>query len=444
MNMSWLKNYFEVDARGSTLGIEARAGVVTFLTMSYILFVNPQILSQAIVVDNATQQLLTATALAAGFGSILMGVLARYPFALAPGMGLNAYFAYSVVLGRGIPWPTALGAVFISGVLFIIISATGVRSTIVNAIPMNIKLATGAGIGLFLAIIGLHSAGLVVADPATLVTLGNLAAPQPLLAILGLLLTSVLLVLRVRGAILLGILVSALLAIVFKLPVFNGREFGGFAHGVVAAPVWPSDVFMKFDLQGAMSLGVVGIAFMFLFVDFFDTAGTLFGLAGRGGFLQKDGTIPRSTQVFMTDAIASCMSAVLGTSTTTAYIESASGIEEGGKTGITAVVVGCLFLVSIFFWPVAGMVPTAAVAPALIIVGAFMMSHVAKIDWDDFRESLPAFLTIIGMPLTFSIANGVSFGIISFVFLHLFTGRGRQVHWLMYALAVILVARYAY
>lgn len=438
--------YFGVTAAGSRLAIEARAGLTTFLTMAYILFVNPMILGQAIQIDGqpATAQLLTATALAAGIGSLLMGVWARYPFAIAPGMGINAYFTYSVVLGHGVPWQTALGAVFIGGLVFLVLSVTGIREAIINAVPQGLKTATSVGIGLFLAIIGANAAGLIQAHPVTLVQLGNLTSPGVLIALFGLLVTACLLALRVRGALLLGIIASTLAAIACGAPVYAGKAFAGLPGGIVQAPTWPTDLFLAMDLQGALALGVWGIVFMFLFVDLFDTAGTLFGLATKSGYLNADGRLPRAEAAFSADATSILAGAALGTSSTTAYVESAAGIEDGGRTGLTAVVVALLFFASLFLSGFVAAVPAVATAPVLILVGAMMMSHVGRIDWQDYREAIPAFLTIVFMPLTYSIANGIAFGIIAYTAMHLLTGKSRGLPWLMPVLAGLLIARYVY
>ncbi|MBB6096649.1 AGZA family xanthine/uracil permease-like MFS transporter [Deinobacterium chartae] len=443
----FLERYFGIAASGSTVGREIRAGLTTFLTMSYILFVNPDILSQAIRVPNAFAQLLFATAIAAAIGSIMMGLVARYPFALAPGMGLNAYFAFSVVIGQGVPWQVALGAVFIEGLLFLALSFGGIRQAIITSLPNNLKFATSAGIGLFLAIIGLKNAGIVVDNPSTLVALGALTTPSVLIALFGLLVTAVLMVRRVPGAILFGIVGATLLAIITRAPVYAGPEgkmvaFAGLNGSPVQLPVFPTDLFLAMDLQGALGLGILGIVFTFLFVSIFDTAGTLVGLSAKAGYLDEKGNLPRANQAFATDAIATSAGAAFGTSTTTAYVESASGIEEGGRTGLTAVVVGVLFLLALFLWPLAAAVPSAATAPALILVGALMASNLRLIEWDDYADAIPAFLTVALMPLTYSIANGISFGIISYAAIRLFSGRGRQVHWVMYLLAALLLVRY--
>lgn len=439
--------FFGIRGAGSTVPRELRAGLTTFLTMSYVLFVNPQVLGNAIVVENGFAKLLIVTALAAAVGSLLMGLLARYPFAQAPGMGLNAYFAYTVVLGQKIPWQTALGAVFISGALFVVLSLLGVRQAIVRAIPMHLKFAVTAGIGLFLAFIGLKNAGAIVADPATFVTLGALRSAPVLIAIFGLLVTAVLLVRRVQGAILYGILAATLLGIVTHAPLYPGPHgtlvaFGGFPN--VAFPIWPAGLVGALDVRGAVGLGLAAVVFTFFFVDFFDATGTLVGLANKAGVLDANGDLPRAREAFVSDGLAAMIGAALGTSTTTAYIESASGIEEGGRTGLTATTVAALFLVATLLWPLAGAIPAAATAPALIVVGALMLDSLRSVAWDDFAVSIPVFLTIVAMPLTFSIANGVSFGVISYAAIKLLSGRGKEVDPLMYVVAALLVARYAW
>ncbi|GAC1537038.1 MAG: NCS2 family permease [Candidatus Velthaea sp.] len=428
--------------------VEVRAGLTTFLTMSYVLFVNPLVLGSAIAIPDGFPKLLVVTALAAAAGSLLMGLVARYPFAQAPGMGLNAYFAYTVVLGHKIAWQTALGAVFISGAIFVVLSLLGARQAIVRAIPDALKVAVTGGIGLFLAFLGLKNAGAVVADPATFVTLGKFSSPSVLIATCGLLITAALLVRRVRGAVLIGIVASTLIAIVTRAAVYPGPNgplaFAGFPHGVFALPLAPAGLAGALDLHAALSLGVASVVFTFFFVDFFDATGTLVALAGRAGVLTSSGDMPRARRTFVCDGLAAMIGALLGTSTTTAYIESASGIAEGGRTGLTACVVAVLFLVSTVLWPLVGAVPAAATAPALIVVGAMMMSALRGIDWDDYTASIPVFLTLIAMPLTFSIANGVSFGVITYVAIKALSGRGREVHAVLYVVAALLVVRYAW
>ncbi|MFC4427404.1 NCS2 family permease [Deinococcus navajonensis] len=448
-----LDAFFGLSAHGSSVPQEVRAGITTFLTMSYILFVNPQVLSSAINVPNAFVQLLMVTAISAAFGSLAMGLIARYPFAQAPGMGLNAFFAFSVVLGMKVPWQTALGAVFISGVLFVLLSALGARQAIVRAIPNSLKFAITGGIGAFLAFLGLRSAGIVVNNDATLLGLGSLTAPGAWLAVLGLMVTAVLMARRVKGAILYGILLTTLLAIVTRAPVYAGGPggalqafpgFGGRVLGIVDAPVWPASLVGQLDIAGALGLGLLSVVFTFFFVDFFDATGTLTGLAQKAGALDQNGDMPRARRAFAMDGLAAMFGAFMGTSTTTAYIESASGIGEGGRTGLTAVTVGVLFLLSMFLWPLAAAIPGAATAPALILVGALMMEGVKQIDWEDISVGLPAFLTLIVMPLTFSIANGVSLGVIAYCAIRALSGRAREVSPVLYVIAALLLARYVF
>lgn len=441
--------YFGITAAGSTFPREIRAGITTFLTMSYIIFVNPDILSAAIIipgVDNVFSQLLTTTCIAAAFGTLIMGIVAKYPFAQAPGMGLNAFFTYTVVIGMGVEWQTALGAVFISGVIFVILSAIGARQAIVHAIPMNLKLSITAGIGAFLALIGFVNAGVVVADESTLVALGEFSAPTVWLFMVGLIIMAVLTKLRVKGAILIGIAVASALAILTRQPVYSGEDglttFAGFTNGIIGAPVMPTDLVGALDIGAALSTGLISVIFTFFFVDFFDATGTLTGLANRAGYMDEHGDMPRAKRTFMMDGFAAIFGSWMGTSTTTAFVESASGVEEGGRTGFTSVVTGGLFVLATFIWPLASAIPSAATAPALVLVGALMIEAVKGIKWTDISESLPAFLTILTMPLTYSIANGVSLGVISYVLLKAFTGDARKIHWLLYVVAAFLLARY--
>ena len=442
-----IDRYFGIAASGSTMSRELRAGLTTFLTMSYVLLVNPDILGNAIVIPDAFPKLLVVTALAAATGSLLMGLVARYPFALAPGMGLNAYFAFTVVLGQKIPWQTALGAVAISGCIFVVLSLLGVRAAIVRAIPNHLKYAVTAGIGMFLAFLGMKNAGIVVTNPATFVSLGPLTAAPALIAVAGLILTAVLFVRRVPGAILIGIVGSTMLAIVTHAAVYIGAKgamvpFAGFGSGVIALPIAPSGLIGALDLHAAVGLGVAAVVFTFFFVDFFDATGTLVALATKAGVLDAAGNLPRARRTFAIDGLAAIIGAVYGTSTTTAYIESASGIEEGGRTGLVAVTVGVLFLLAMVFWPIAAAIPAAATAPALIVVGALMLHGLRSIEWGDYAVLISGFLTVVAMPLTFSIANGVSFGVISYALIRLLSGRGRDVDPLLYVVALALIARY--
>jgi AGZA family xanthine/uracil permease-like MFS transporter len=435
-----LAAYFRFDERGTTLKREILAGVTTFMTMAYIIFVNPAILSAAGMDFGAV---LVATCLASALGTLLMGLYANYPFALAPGMGLNAYFAYSVVIGMGVPWQTALGAVFLSGVAFIVFSAFKVRERIVNAIPNSLKNAIAIGIGLLIAFIGLREGGLVVADPNTFVRLGNLRSPVALLTLFGVLLTAVLMSRQVVGALLIGIITTGVVALATGMVEYQG---------LVSAPPSLAPTFLKLDIIGALKLGLVTVVVVFLFVDLFDTIGTLVGVSEQAGFI-RDGRLPRAGRALFSDAVATTSGALLGTSTVTSYIESVAGVSEGGRTGFANVVTATLFLLALFVSPLAAMVGQGievapgqflhpVTAPALIIVGSLMVVNVWDIDWRDKTEAIPAFLTMIGMPLTFSIADGMAFGFVSYPVIKLFSGRAREVSLLVYALAVIFVARY--
>ncbi len=448
-----VSKWFALPAAGTTLTRELRAGFTTYFAMAYILFVNPQILAPAFIIpgsNDVAAQLLSVTALSAAFGSILMGLYGKMPIAIAPGMGLNAYFTYTVVLGQGLPWQTALGAVFVSGVVFLILTVSGLREAIVNGIPLSIKRASGAGIGMFLALLGCQAGGIVVANPVTMVGLGDMTSAAALLAMGGLALSGALLIRRVPGSILIGITCISLVAVVFHLPVYEGKPFIGLAQGsnfgflgsIIRTPVWPKDLFGALDIRGAMDLGVAGVVFTFLFVAFFDTAGTLIGLSEVAKFTDQEGRIPRIGQAFAADAIATTVGAVMGTSTTTAYMESVAGIEDGGKTGLVAVVTGILFLFSLFLWPLSAAVPMVATAPALIILGAMLMESVSKIDWRDFKVAIPAFVTMIAMPLTFSIANGISLGILTHVAIAILSKRAKEVHPVMYVLFVVLLVKF--
>lgn len=447
--MTAVDRFFGIEATGSSIPRELRAGLTTFLTMSYALLVNPAVLGGAIDIPDGFPKLLVVTALAAAAGSLLMGLVARYPFAQAPGMGLNAYFAYTVVLGQKIPWQTALGAVFVSGAIFVVLSVVGARQAVVRAIPNHLKFAVTAGIGMFLAFIGLRNAGIIVANPATFVTLGSLIAPAQLIAVFGLVVTAVLLVRRIQGAILIGILTATIVGIATHSPLYPGAggtlaPFAGFPHGIIAWPVYPSGLIGALDVRAALGLGIVAVVFTFFFVDFFDATGTLVGLGKKAGIIDAAGNFPRARRTFACDGLAAMIGSVLGTSTTTAYIESASGIEEGGRTGLTATTVAVLFVVAMVFWPLAAAIPAAATAPALVVVGALMLDGLRSIEWDDYAVSISAFLTIVAMPLTFSIANGVSFGVISYAVIMLLSGRGRRVDPLLYVVAALLIARYAW
>jgi len=408
--MSLLDRLFDLKARGTTVRTEVLAGATTFMTMAYIILVNPSILSQA---GLPAAGVAAATCLAAGVGCLIMGLFANYPIALAPGMGLNAYFTFTVVLGMGVPWRVALGLVFISGVVFLFLTLTGVRRLIVSAIPRALFAAIAAGIGLFIAFIGLKSAGLVVANPATTVALGDVKQPMTLLALGGLALIAVLEVLKVRGGILIGIVATTLVGWAAGLVHWNPQAY--------SVAEMTSTAF-QLDLKGALGLGghgiglaLVEILFVFVFVDLFDNVGTLVAVTTKAGLVAPDGTIPRLNRILVADAAATTVGALAGTSTVVSYIESASGVSAGGRTGLTAVVVGLLFLVALFAAPLAQAIPAAATAPALILVGAMMMAPLADIDWADPSVAIPAFLTLVAIPLTFSIANGLAFGVIAYV-----------------------------
>jgi AGZA family xanthine/uracil permease-like MFS transporter len=440
-----IENYFQLRANKTTFAQEIRAGFATFLTMAYILFVNPSILSKAIELSpqaNSFGQIMSATALAAALGTLVMGLYARYPFATAPGMGLNAFFTYTLVIHQKIPWQIALGCVFLSGLIAVVISAFGLRENIIRAFPLTLKRATAAGIGLFLAFIGFVNSGLIVDHPATLVTLGSFRNPSVALTCLGLLTTGVLLALRVTGALLIGISVSTIAAMTLQLPVYQGHTFGGFSIGVFQPPVWPTDLFFALDIRGAFTLSLFTTILSMFFVDFFDTAGTLVGLADRAGFTDRNGNLPRGSKAFIADGLASTFGALIGTSSTTSYIESMAGIEEGGRTGLVSVVVAALFLASLFLWPLASAVPAAATAPALIMVGSMMLGSAFSIPWDDPLESIPAFLTIITMPLTYSISNGIAFGIVAYTLLNGISGNFKKLHPVMYILTGLLMAKF--
>lgn len=435
----FFERHFQLGAHQTTVGRELVAGLTTFMTMAYILFVNPNILSAA---GMDVQGTMLATALAAGVATLIMGFYAKLPFALAPGMGLNAYLAYGVVLGMGISWQTALGAVFINGIIFLVLSVLPVREQIIRGIPLGIKLATSSGIGLFIAFIGLATAGIVVPDPNTGVTLGNITQGPVFLALIGLVITAVLMSRRVPGALLFGILITTVIGVF--VPGAEGGSVTRMPAGagdVVAMPTWSAlqSNFFQLDILGALSLGLVMVIFTFTFVDMFDTAGTLIGLSTKLGWTDATGSFPGAGRALVTDSIGTMFGSLVGTSTTTTYIESAAGISQGGRTGLTAVTVGSLFLLALFFAPLAGLVPGAATAPILVLVGFLMLEPILKLDLNDLTEAIPAFVTLIMMPLTYSIANGLVFGVLTWVLLKALTGRLRQVSITMWTLAAFFV-----
>ncbi len=427
-----LERYFALSAHGTDVRTEVIAGATTFLTMAYIIFVNPDILSAAGMPKEAV---FVATCLAAALGSAIMGLYANYPIALAPGMGLNAYFAFAVVGGMGFTWQQALGAVFISGVLFILVSLFRLREWIVNAIPRSLKFAISAGIGLFLAIIGLKNAGLIAAHPATFVTLGDIHQPGALLAVAGFLLIVALEQRKVPGAIIIGILAVTIASALFGLTSING---------IVAAPPSLAPTFMQMDIAGAFEKGLLVVILTFFMVELFDASGTLVGVAHRAGLLDKDGKLPRLKKALLADSAAIVAGAGLGTSSTTAYIESAAGTAVGGRTGLTAVVVAILFLAALVFAPLAGAVPAYATAPALCYVAVLMARGLAEIEWDDLTETAPAVITAITMPFTFSIAHGIAFGFIAYTVLKLLSGKVRELSPMVAIIAVLFVLKFAY
>jgi AGZA family xanthine/uracil permease-like MFS transporter len=473
-----IEKLFHVRERGSTVRRELLGGLVTFMTMSYIIFVNPAILS---VTGMDFGGVLVATCVAAAAGTLLMGLLANYPIAQAPGMGLNAYFAYTVVLAMGVDWRTALGAVFISGLIFLALTLLRVRSLIVDALPRSVRKAIAAGIGLFIAFIGLEKAGFIALNQATFVTLGDFKSPAALLAVFGLAVTAVMLVLRWRGALLYGMLLTTVAALIFGYVDYAGiitvpariapAFVGPLAKFVEVGPLPGLSLFMEMDLAGALGLGLLNVIFVFLFMDMFDTLGTFMGVAEQGKFLDEKGRMPRINRALVSDGVATSLGAALGTSTTTSYIESAAGIAAGARTGLANVMTAGLFLVAPLFLPLArmvggGIMVTQAMpiegtfngasaagifemtrflqpitAPALIIVGSFMLTGIKDIRWTVPEESIPAFLTLIAIPLTFSIANGITLGFISYPVVMVFAGRWREVTPLAYVLAALFVAR---
>ncbi|MCP4375177.1 MAG: NCS2 family permease [bacterium] len=422
-----LEKIFELKARGTNVRREVVAGAVTFLTMSYIVIVNPDILSQTGMDKNA---LIGVTILAAAFGTLLVGLWANVPFAMAPGMGLNAFFTYTLVIGHKVSWEQALGVVFLSGVVFLLLSLVGAREKIVAAIPLSLRLAAASGIGLFITFIGLKNLGFIVDSPATLVKLGTFDAKVGL-GVLGLVVMCVLTVRKVRGAILIGIILVTLAA------VFTGHAE---VSGVVSKPPSIAPIFLKLDILGAMRLSLIGAIFSFMFVDLFDSVGTIVACSHEAGLIGKDGKISKINRMLQADAVATIGGAILGTSTTTTYIESGAGIAEGGRTGLASVVTGLLFLAVLFITPLIGIVPAFATAPALIMVGVFMFQSIAKIDLSNFTEALPAFLTIVLMPLTYSISTGLAFGFVAYIVLGVSTGRARSIGVVMWIIGLLSLA----
>ncbi len=434
-----LERLFRLQENDSDAVTEVRAGIVAFLTTSYIIFVQPAVLSNAGMDFGAV---MTATCLASAVGCLIMGLWANYPIVLAPGMGINFYFTYTVVLGQGIPWETALGAVFISGVILILLTLFRFRELIINVIPEYLKNGIAAGIGIFISFIGLVQGGWVTDHPGALVQLGNLKSLPAVFTLCGVLLIAVLLQRRVTGAIFIGMAVMSLLGLPFGLVEFSG---------LVSSPPDLAPTLLKMDLAGALDLGVLTIVGVFVFVDLFDTAGTLVGIGQQGGFM-KYGKLPRANRALMPDAVATTAGAAFGTSTVTCYIESSAGIAEGGRTGLASVVTACLFLLALFFAPLAKMIGGGYVvdgtifypitAPVLIIVGCLMAGNLSHINWKQWDEALPSYLIVIGMPLTYSIADGMALGFISYPLIKVFSGKAREVHWCLYLIALLFTLRY--
>jgi adenine/guanine/hypoxanthine permease len=427
-----LEQYFDFKKLGADWHTEILAGLTTFLTMAYIVFVNPSILHAA---GMPLAAVTAATCLSAAFGSILMGAFAKYPIALAPGMGLNAYFTYTVVQGMGVEWQVALGAVFLSGVAFFVLTVAGIRQLIVRAVPFELHAAVAAGIGLFIAFIGLQNSNIIVRDAATTVTLGNLRTPSTALAVGGLLLTAALLAWGIRSAILIGILATTAIALVT-----------GMAHWAPQPHAWRelTGTALRLDVGGALRMGIGEIVFIFLFIDLFDNLGTLVGVGKKAKLFDENNQIPRLDRILLSDAAATVVGSLSGTSTVVSYIESAAGVAVGGRTGVTAIVTGLLFIVALFLAPVVGAIPAAATAPALILVGSMMASVLAEIDWLDPEKAIPAFLTVVMIPLTFSIANGLAFGFIAYTVIKVLRGKFREVNWLVYVLTALFLFRFLY
>ena len=428
-----LKKLFGFDEKVTTVRTEILAGVTTFLTMSYILAVNPVMFSQ--LEGMTAGAVFTATALAAIVGSLAMALWGKLPFGLAPGMGLNAFFVYTVCLGMGYSWQFALTAVFIEGLIFILLTLTNLREAIVNAIPDSMKNAIGAGIGLFIAFIGLQNAGIIINNDSTLVSLGDITSGAPLLAMIGLLITGLLTVKNVCGGLLIGLLATTVIGIPMGLTDYNG---------VMSMPHSLSDIAFQFEWENIFTLDMVVVVFTLIFIDMFDTIGTLVGVCTKANMIGPDGRIPRVKQAFMADAIATTLGACLGTSTTTTYVESASGVAQGGRSGLTAFAVTCCFAISLFFSPLFLAIPSAATAPVLIIVGLFMLSPIKNIALEDYAESVPAFVTIIMMPMAYSISDGILIGMITYVLLNMLCGNFKRITPTMYILAVLFILKYIF
>lgn len=430
---SFIQKTFGMDPAKHSIRTEIIAGITTFLTMAYILAVNPSIFGALATQGMPTDAVFTATALAAIVGCLVMSIYAKKPFGLAPGMGLNAFFVFTVCLGMGHSWQMALTAIFLEGILFILLTITNVRKLIVDAIPMNLKRAIGAGIGLYIAFIGLKSAGIIVSSDSTSVTLGPLSDSTSILAIIGLLLTSVLVILKVRGGMLLGILVTTIIGIPMGVTHFNG---------LLSTPPSISSIFCQFEWSQIFSWDMVAIVFTFLFIDMFDTIGTVVGVSVKSGMVDEKGNVDGINKVLMADAVATVAGAMFGTSTTTTYIESASGVSEGGRTGLTSFTIALCFAIALLFSPLFLAIPGAATGPVLFIVGVMMAAPVKEIDWEDYSEAIPAFVTMLLMPLAYSISDGIMLGMISYVVINALTGKFKKVSVTMWILAVLFVLRY--
>ncbi len=428
-----LNKLFGFDSKKHNVRTEIVAGITTFLTMSYILAVNPSMFG--LLEGMPAGAVFTTTALAAIIGTLAMAFLAKLPFGLAPGMGLNAFFVFTVCMGMGYSWQFALTAVFIEGILFIIMTITNIREAIVNAIPKNLRYAIGGGIGLFIAFIGMQNAGIIVNDDATLLALGDITSGTALLALIGLVITGVLYALNVKGAMLIGILVTTVIGIPMGITEFKG---------IVSTPESISPIFCKFEWHNIFTLDMLVIVFTFLFIDLFDTVGTLVGVSTKAKMVDENGRIPKLKQAFMADAIATTAGAMLGTSTTTTYVESAAGVAQGGRTGLTAFSIACCFAVALFFSPLFLSVPGAATAPVLILVGMLMMEPVRNIDFDDATEAIPAFITLAMMPLAYSISAGIMLGMISYVIINICCGKFKKLTPAMYILAVLFILKYIF
>lgn len=423
------------DPAKNNLKTEIMAGITTFLTMAYILAVNPNIFSNLASQGMDTNAVFTSTALAAIVGTLVMAFYAKKPFGLAPGMGLNAFFVFTVCLTMGYSWQFALTAILIEGILFILMTATKIRTLIVDAIPATLKRAIGAGIGLFIAFIGLKNAGIIISNDATFVSIGHLTSGSALLGVIGIILTSVLVIKNVPGSLLIGIIGTALIGVPMGLTSFSG---------FVDTPPSVAPIFCQFEFHNIMTIDMVIVVFTFLFIDMFDTMGTLVGVCTKAGMMRKDGSIPGLNKAFMADAIATVAGSCLGASTTTTYVESASGVAQGGRTGVTALATACCFVIALFFAPVFLSIPSAATSPVLVIVGLFMLSPIKDIDLDDYAESIPAFITIVMMPLTYSISDGILCGVIAYVAINIICGNWKKLNLTLYILAFLFVMKYIF